>query len=691
MNDTPLQPETLSAQPGAATQPFPEGTPQARDYDDLVAWRDALVLEDDDESSRPGDSALRRIVSITSTGVRSAEDLALRLSADLRPFAKAIAENLDRPQASPPAGPPPKTPPPALPPIASTYTEPPVPDTGLALEQSAFAAYDFSKREREPTAIALHPEPGGAVRLTWSPCDDDRNAAVQIYRVIANDNEPLWSPDRGTQVAAVTELSALDDRPVTSAQRFYQVWCNAGTAIDTARSAQPRRHAEAIFVSPVRDFELLEDSGRVIGQWGVWPGAQRVHVFRIPIEVGAHGTGDPRYRILPEEQNLGGFVDAHAERGKRYLYSAMVEVESDGVSRMSAPTGRDAFVSVVLQPVTDLAIAQNASEEDPAFDLTWTPPPAGRVVVYRTAEAPTAGIEDREQAESALEMAKLLPNQRLYHPISAMPDGQEGMRSVPWITDSAMAYFTPVTVLDGNAFVGMWQSSVRIGGIQDAILRERVDGQVLTFSWPQGADSVFVYVSALGAPTDAALESQPHEISATTYSEQGGFRFPQALPAERGCTVHLIPSAFQRGTRHLGSSARVDYHGLLKIWYTVDLSQGRGRPQSVAITLSADRELQVSPPFALICCPDRLPLHIGDGVALQVRSTGDEMVQPTARLLPRTLGPRPQGQGWVAELGPEASQSPGRTLYIRLFADLPPERLQHVAVIDPPVSQLRLQ
>ena len=203
--------------------------------------------------------------------------------------------------------------------------------------------------------------------------------------------------------------------------RHYQVWVNTGPTPSQALAAQPVKHAEAVLVSPVRDFSIREDNGQVIGRWNVPSAVSEVFIYRIPAEeAGREGL---QHRILTGSDNRGGFVDTEALRGQRYIYRVRCAVTVDGVMRLSEATEATVAVSAVLAPVPDLSMGAH-SPDGSVFELTWTPPPAGRVVIYRSQTGPSAGGETAELPEAALEQIGLGPELRLTQPVSQRHDEQ---------------------------------------------------------------------------------------------------------------------------------------------------------------------------------------------------------------------------------------------------------------------------
>src|SRR5690606_6149272 len=181
---------------------------------------------------------------------------------------------------------------------------------------------------------------------------------------------------------------------------------------------------------------------------------------------------DPSFRILADQDNLGGFVDNEADRGRRYVYQFFCEAEHDGLVRLSAPVTKQLLVSAVLEPVNDLEITLDDSAHGAEFDLTWTKPAAGHVIIFRTERPPVAGSDAEAQPEDALPRMGLADENRQVHPI--VWDGDRAaMRNVPWPRGWVRTYFTPVTVLDGKVQVGRHIPAVRTPRVTDPVVVER--------------------------------------------------------------------------------------------------------------------------------------------------------------------------------------------------------------------------
>lgn len=684
--------------------------PISATLDALRRWRDAGLARDPAAFAGIKDTHLQQLLQRVRSGGRTLAAISSAVPATIRPYAQEIAEILRREAeggpaasspsvtastASIPAAPPPPAPQPdeeergssphqAGGPSAGAAGNPPTPNgapAAVELDPARFADFDFSEPAGEPGGLR-HTAPGPAgMSLTWAAVADP--APVTIYRVVAGDDYPPYAPERADLIAVTRARKAVDHRPFTAAIRYVQVWRNEGDTVEDALAAQPRLHATASVVSPVTEFVVREDEGRVIGQWRVLDGVRRVQVYRVPIEKAAQAAGSPEHRIQASHDNLGGFVDASAERGRRYLYQAFAEAEVDGVARLSAPQNAQVSVSAVLAAVADLDVRLHGSDDDPQFDLSWTDPAAGRVAVFRTRTGPQAGADSGPRPESVLPQMHLAPEDRLSYPITRQDDGRVGMRDVPWPAHWTRTYFTPVTLLDGVARVGRTITATRIPPARDPALVERMNKQVLTFGWPDGAASVLVHVGPAGQDAASARGGRTYEISAAQYRDLGGLHLPEPLPAA-GCSVHVVPVAFAGGERIEGDPVSVQYPGLLRISYRINARRGLlGRPTVLTVTVTSEVPVQSAPPFVLVHNPHRLPLDVTDGTAVEVRREGDETLTTTRRFVPTGLGPDAEPSVWRAELKE-------REGYVRLMADLPADVLARVAVLDPPVRQLIL-
>jgi hypothetical protein len=235
---------------------------------------------------------------------------------------------------------------------------------------------------------------------------------------------------------------------------------------------------------------------------------------------------------------------------------------------------------------------------------------------------------------------------------------------VPWPHEWAKAYFTPVTVVSETQIqVGKSQILTMPRPVGDVRLLERVDEQVVTFSWPDGTTSAKFYAFNRGAQVQIDLNDHVpfYEITQDQYAKFGGAHLPNPLPGD-GCTVYVVAASYSSGRPVLAPPVAVDYLGLRRI---------RPRPESRLrqLVLRADQPLK-GLTVVLVHNPSRLPLYLQDGQELGRMSVD---VEANVRQV----------------VGGAVDMSSQPTGFVRLFVDVPLEAASRYAVLDPAVSELR--
>lgn len=696
-----LLPEGLEPEP--PTPPGPAVPTMSTEETVLAAlkrWREQAIAA---ETPGIGPLTETHLRLVARSGKREADELRATFAPIVRQFADEIAAVIaltapadsspvpveDPARTTPTPADPVSLPSPHVPnPAAAAPTPTPVsPPPAPEIDPDSFAPFAYGIQDGVPTPLKLTPGPGGSVRAVWH---EHSEPGLAVYRLIAADQNAPYSPEDGRVVVATRVTGALDEEAFEHAVRHFQVWRNVGRDVAEAVLEQPSLHAFGAVVAPAHDVDIREDEGRVIGRWRTLPGTTRVQVFRIPRSRAGMASGDPQYRIVADEVNLGGFVDPMPNRGEKYLYQVFTEAVIDGVPRLSAPTSIPIDISVVHEQVLDLAFELHDDAEAPFFDLAWSVPRGGEVVVYRTTEPPTAGIERKVQPESVLPQAQLDAQSRLAHPIRTDGD-RASMRDVPWPRGWTRAYFTVVVLLDGNAYVGNTVRGVRVPPVAQLRLIERVDRQRVTFEWPDGADVVLAYTAPVGLDSELAVQGEPKEISRSAYFERGSLEYRAGELDSSGCELHLVSAAFDGGRRVLGAPRRIVYPGLLRLGYRCTVKRSLMGKYTVTLSIWSEIALESAPPFVLVHHSERFPLTIGDGKALAMVPDSDDVASPVRRFVPGPMGAGAEQLGWRTDAEAWAQDVPQASGFVRLFVDLPTEVLRKVALLDPPVDTLRVQ
>lgn len=553
------------------------------------------------------------------------------------------------------------------------------PDGDERLKALDLADGDYAV-EPPPFALRKRRLPTGGTALSWPSAD---GAPVILYRLVAVDDfHPSLRPQDALPITVTTGSVYADDRPFECAVRHLQVWCHRGTTEEEAAATPPVLHAGLLVVAPPWDAVVAQDGGQVSGRWKVFEGVERVAVTRYrQSEWRRHRQGAQPVHLEWGEGNLSGFVDDGVVRGERYVYEVATEVSVGEVRYLSDALDFDVLVPGVLAPVQDLRVVERGEW----VDLSWHRPPAGEVRLYRTPNGPEAGATSRPLPVGDLEdRAGLSMGARLPVPDELGPDGRGVMRGVRFLPGLTRMYVTPVTVLDGQAWVGRTVSTVRLPRVEHGLIVERTHRQVMTFGWPPGADTVWVWVGPVEQSVETAMQaSRAEEITREQYVRQGGLYFRYPLPP-RGCAVHAAAAAYTGGRTVVGRPVTLRYPGLVRLRYTVGIARDKpGQRMRLTVQIFAEHDNPSAPPFVLVHNPERLPLHLYDGEPIYMLPVGDPAAVEGMQFRPSQLAAPPDAPSWTAE-------QPALTGYVRLFVCLEGDQLSQVALLDPPPASLRL-
>ncbi len=285
----------------------------------------------------------------------------------------------------------------------------------------------------------------------------------------------------------------------------------------------------------------------------------------MPVAEAATSTGYQRRFSVGEVRGRRSYQDDGCEPGTEYEYRLFAgwTDPATGLERTSAPATARVLVGTVLTPVRRLDIAERVVGDRTVVDLAWDQPSRHDVVVYRTATPPSTGAALADLDVSALPGAGLPDDQRL-RAEPHLDAGRAGLSGIAWPQDWPRVHFTAVSISGTAARIGDTATLSRTSRVEDIRIVERVDWQLLTFSWPSGAVSVSVSTT----PRGMTLEDYPGEVvaelSEADYRRNGGTRL--TLPAE-GCDVHLVPKSFFERKQVVAPAETVSYAGLFSLWY----------------------------------------------------------------------------------------------------------------------------
>lgn len=596
-------------------------------------------------------------------------------------------------------------------------------DEGGAPEiQYSFPEYDFSREDIEPIppVETSSVDDGAALRYSWPDPGEG-----ELFRVATSDHEPPFSPEDADGANLTWTSIARDERPLSTSIRFITIWGYEVLDRDAGELGQARKVAEGIYVQPIQDWTVEHDprARMVFSSWRqhVLPGhiTGRVRVAKLPVgePIAKHLRGQNWLRSNLELQNNGqGFQDGAIRPGERHTYVAGLEVRIDGRTLVSTPKYLQVTPESEPDRIEDLEVESITREHEELLRLTWTQRRGTRVSFCRsvTAARPEAVSRGRIAAEQ-LEDAGL-PAESFIRNIPS-PTGEVSengrerwvLEGLDWPRGSAWdtLHLTPVTALgDDEVLIGVPAQLKRAGRIEEVRLVQRMDWQLVTFTWPGDALAVELRI---GFPDSEADLSSPAYavVEKTAYERSGGFLLERGLPPQ-GCRLFLNAVTHFQGRRISSEATIAAVEPLWGYRYTIQWGVGRTGggsgffQRAAALRRKNIAEISVdavvgsvpeheAPALVLLHRTDRLPLHSMDGTAVTLYAE-----QPGGQSQPQPLGRvhAPIGGGhrvWFDE----DERGPG---WYRMMVDARPaatvrvdERrtaLERYALADPALSEL---
>ena len=586
----------------------------------------------------------------------------------------------------------------------------------------SFPEYDYSREDVTPVPnVEVSSVDGGtALRYSWPDPGDQ-----ELFRVVVSDHEPPFSPDDAEDVGTSESSLIRDATDPATAVRFVTVWGYEVLDPDARELGQPRKVAEGTYVQPVQEWTIEHDreAGMVFSSWRrpVYPAhvTGRVRVAKLPVgePIGRHLRGQNWLRSslqIPNSEQ--GFQDGALRPGETHTYVAGLEVQIEGRTLVSTPKHLQIVPEAEPDRIVDLQVESVTRDRQEQLRLTWTQRKGTQVQFCRSTtparpEAVSRGrITAAQMADAGLPAEQLIRN--IPSPTGEVSeDGRERwvLEGLDWPRGSAWdtLHLTPITRLNQDeVLIGAPTQLRRAGRIEEVRVVQRMNWQLVTFTWPGEALAVELRVGFPDSEPD--LSTPAHAVvEKAAYERSGGFRLDQGLPPQ-GCRLFLNAVTHFQGRRISSEPTVAAVEPLWGYHYRVDWgvgSTGGGgnllqraaarRRKNIAqieieAVLGAVPEHEV-PTFVLLHRPDRLPMHSSDGTRVTVfseRPDGQAPAQPHDGVPAPVSGRR---ELWFDE----EDMGPG---WYRLMVDARPaatvrvdERrtaLERYALADPPLTQL---
>ena len=523
----------------------------------------------------------------------------------------------------------------------------------------------------------------GGLDLEWDAPESYINA-TRVFRIVSDEMAFEQDPDLAEHRVSTVGTHWVDQEPLTTAYRMYQVWMYEGVTESSAVNSQPQLVGESVFINPVSNIELSVAGSEVKGQWAPAEHTHRVAVYAAPSN--ERLVTASRNEIAADKNNFQGFRFHPQHRGREYKFVARRFAEIHGKLVGSAPS--EEFVIDVPAEVVEvpISIKERFDGFSTSFDVTWDAPHSGEVWIYRTQEAPESDLRFNAIETDQLESFGLARRDWA----NDLEDTKTSC-NVVWPEDWYSIFLTPVNVVGNQAQVGQTYSRVRVGEISRPKLYERVNNQLLTFGWPEEAHEVTAVFGEPGSghlvgPTTDTPGSSLVSIHREAYEEEGGMRVK--LPGAGD--VALFASRVYEGRQIWGQPEILNYHGLDKFSYKLHLMNNR-----LFLSIYSERPNNQFNQFSLRIHPSRLPLEPEDGQEVMTRKVisdggNQQFADLLAGISSSSLRSEQEQEVEFWEIDPKVASLPA-TSYLRLFIHQEESDDVHVkALIDPAPALLNL-
>ncbi len=481
------------------------------------------------------------------------------------------------------------------------------------------------------------------VRLWWPELEHAPNELV-IYRVVGADSVMNPTPEDGEDLVFTQGTAYRDHNPGEQGLRHYAVWAYKGKGLEEVINSQPYFMGETAVVFPPTNVQVSTIKGAIQVSWDLLHGHESALVYACRDT--EKDVLSPRFEQAVDSSGLKATIPVQ-EAGQTMVISLLGQAQFRDATEQSPDVVAVQRTVKMASELEKMELTRCEGRRDGGEDkieMDWYSPKTGEVKIYLTPNPPQAELRTaavpKTYVESAL--ASAIAESR-----GTTEPGSFQTANVPWPSDWYEIYVTPVNFNDADAWVGESKVLQRVQSIEEDQYRliERVDSQLITFDWPQGATAV-EYTTSEGVD----------QVREEDYDLQGGIRL-RLKP--HGETVTLQPYAVFAGKRTVGDKLEITYEGLRPVTYDIiyDFMQGTADVFVWSLGNGDKREFTCQ----MVYRPDRLPLYPEDGQVLTGIKDG---VQQTTFTFYELAG-EPMAH---AKFTVDLREHINRGGYIRLFA-----------------------
>lgn len=422
---------------------------------------------------------------------------------------------------------------------------------------------------------------------------DESSATGHVeYVIVRCENRPPATSSDGEVVAKVPNNSFTDESVRPGSFVYYGVFAERGGAFSKGIVSEG-----VLAIKEVNDLSLEAGEKVIHGSWKFSVSEGKIRVFC--------GSESELRKGLGREiklTNPNSFTDDNLINDKTYSYRVFVEY-TDPSGKIISTNGKFASATPVILPkaVERLDIRSNNGE----LHFQWTPPPFGKVNIYRLAQKPTWKYGTLISINSLGQIGTLLNTK------------SECLAIDPNISKSRV-YYTPFTVVGESVVVGQTKSFIPAEEISELVVEDFEAYILLRWKWSGSFQSVIVSWRHDEYPIDADdKKAVKHKVTRGEYDINGGFRIPNPHQKPYKFTVFTISENESRTVYSVGlnpdcrGEARTD--SVAKIKYSLRL-KGWLKWKSFVLSLESEETIPSLPELLMVAKQgDILPLDSKSG------------------------------------------------------------------------------
>lgn len=427
---------------------------------------------------------------------------------------------------------------------------------------------------------------GTVVSLTWELSSTPR---VE-YRVVRKARSQPISIKDGVLLETVAGRIYDDAKPEIGVPLYYALFavCEDVPSTQGALLQQP-----VLLVQDVTNVTVRVNDHLVELAWQMPPNVQSVVVVR---------TEQAPPRSIDDGVRLPTLDSRHlVDRGvhnERTYYYAIYSQFKDQDNRLVTSPGVVVAATPETPPevITHLDITNTKQSQGYAVQLRWNAPAKGKIVVLRS------------EQQASLKVGEVIPVDELKQ-FGRLLDGHQETARDHW-SQPGIAYYTPIVLFGGMAYIGRSQRYVCMDDIDDLKFQNLGTALRLRWNWPASCLEALVSYSYSSWPQPNEATTITRKVTRAEYEFQGHFDIKGTVNQDYYILVSAVVK--QGNDQVITPGARLHARQASKIVLTYEIRQARFGRKQRTLHLSV-RTPGMVPTLLLVCKRHGLPFKKTEG------------------------------------------------------------------------------